>query len=187
MIPAMNTEEQGKRQDRHFGSGRRRAVLGRLAKRTWAWGRRCCSVAARKTLGFASCFSEELTGGGDDSSLDEGERRRAWLGPQEVEVSRIVGSVGRCRDFDGDFRPLKRSLGHRWKSVHGAVTAGKVLPAVKLFEVEGRYFVEDGNHRVSVARYLGVELIDAEVTRILFPDSETINESDIEGYPEARG
>jgi hypothetical protein len=26
------------------------------------------------------------------------------------------------------------------------------------------YFVEDGNHRVSVARYQGVEWIDAEVT-----------------------
>ena len=31
------------------------------------------------------------------------------------------------------------------------------------------YFVEDGNHRVSVARYQGVEMIDAEVTELLPP------------------
>jgi hypothetical protein len=31
------------------------------------------------------------------------------------------------------------------------------------------YFVEDGNHRVSVARYQGVETIEAEVTEIFPP------------------
>jgi hypothetical protein len=30
------------------------------------------------------------------------------------------------------------------------------------------YFVEDGNHRVSVARYQGVETVEAEVTEV-FP------------------
>jgi hypothetical protein len=33
-----------------------------------------------------------------------------------------------------------------------------------LFKVGDAYFVEDGNHRVSVARYQGVEWIEAEVT-----------------------
>jgi hypothetical protein len=35
------------------------------------------------------------------------------------------------------------------------------------------YFVHDGNHRVSVARFPGAEMIDAEVTEF-FP-SRTIN------------
>jgi hypothetical protein len=30
--------------------------------------------------------------------------------------------------------------------------------------LDDAYFVEDGNHRVSVAHYQGVEWIDAEVT-----------------------
>jgi hypothetical protein len=37
------------------------------------------------------------------------------------------------------------------------------LPAIQLYEIGGAYFVRDGNHRVSVARAQGVELIDAEV------------------------
>ena len=35
---------------------------------------------------------------------------------------------------------------------------------MSLYKIGGAYFVLDGNHRVSVARYHGVEWIDAEVT-----------------------
>jgi len=40
------------------------------------------------------------------------------------------------------------------------------LPPVSLLELGGDYFVIDGNHRVSVARFHGVEWIDAEVTEV---------------------
>ncbi len=70
----------------------------------------------------------------------------------EVELSTIVGSVGRCREFDPDFLPIERSLRTRWKSVERALIEGKFLPPVKLYKIGDRYFVEDGNHRVSTAR-----------------------------------
>jgi hypothetical protein len=35
-----------------------------------------------------------------------------------------------------------------------------------LYKIGEAYFVEDGNHRVSVAHYQGVEWIDAEVTEL---------------------
>ena len=35
---------------------------------------------------------------------------------------------------------------------------------MSLLELGGDYFVNDGNYRVSVARFQGVEWIDAEVT-----------------------
>ena len=38
---------------------------------------------------------------------------------------------------------------------------------MRLFKVGDEYFVEDGDHRVSVARYQGVEMIDAEVVELL--------------------
>ena len=41
---------------------------------------------------------------------------------------------------------------------------GQELPPVSLYKVGERYFVEDGNHCVSVARYHGVEMIEAEIT-----------------------
>ncbi len=38
------------------------------------------------------------------------------------------------------------------------------FPPVSLYKVGDAYFVVDGNHRVSVARYHGVEWMDADVT-----------------------
>lgn len=89
---------------------------------------------------------------------------RVHLGRRVVEVSRIDGSVGRWRDFDRSFMPVRSSAGARWKRVALAFHKGVELPPVTLSKIGDSYFVEDGNHRVSVARYQGVEMIDADVT-----------------------
>ena len=86
------------------------------------------------------------------------------LGKRVVAVEKIVGSVGRSGDFDRGFLPARMSLEARWKRVDRAYHGGQDLPPVTLFKVGDSYFVEDGNHRVSVARYQGAEWIDAEVT-----------------------
>jgi hypothetical protein len=98
-----------------------------------------------------------------------GAPNRVRLGPRVVPVERIVGSVGRHRDFDRDFLPAKADLEERWKRVDRAFHLGKELPPVALHKVGGAYFVEDGNHRVSVARYQGVGWIDAEVVELRSP------------------
>ena len=89
------------------------------------------------------------------------------LGRRVVETSAIVGSVGRHQDFDRSFMPVKEGLKSKWERVDRAFHGGEELPPVRLYKFGNRYFVEDGNHRVSVARYQGVEMIDAEVTEIL--------------------
>jgi hypothetical protein len=88
------------------------------------------------------------------------------LGLRVVPTEKIVGSVGRHRDFDRDFLPAKAGVEEKWKRVDRAFHLGKDLPPVALYKVGGAYFVEDGNHRVSVARYQGVEWIDAEVVEL---------------------
>ena len=79
----------------------------------------------------------------------------------------MVGSVGRWREFDGGFMPTRASAG-RWKRVDLAFRTGRDLPPVVLYKLGDDYYVVDGNHRVSVARFEGVEMIDAEVTEF-FP------------------
>ena len=93
------------------------------------------------------------------------------LGRRDVEVSRIVGSVGRYRQFDRGFMPKRTSLQGKWKWVDRAFVRGEELPPVSLYKIGDKYFVLDGNHRVSVARYQGVEMIDAEVVELLTPAS----------------
>ncbi len=91
---------------------------------------------------------------------------QGYLGMRTVEVEKITGSVGRYRDFDAAFLPLKKSMVDRWGRIDRAYHRGDELPAVSLYKIGDRYFVRDGNHRVSVARYHGVAAIDAEVVEI---------------------
>jgi hypothetical protein len=91
-------------------------------------------------------------------------RSRSHAGVQLVPVARIRGSEGRCADFDADFRPLKSLSEARWVSVACARQVDVPLPLVQLIQVGDSYFVRDGHHRISVARWLGQQEIEAEVT-----------------------
>ena len=79
--------------------------------------------------------------------------------------------MGRYRQFDRGFMPKKGSLRDKWKRVDRAFVRGEELPPVSLYKIGDKYFVQDGNHRVWVARYQGVEMIDAEVVELLTPAS----------------
>ncbi len=91
---------------------------------------------------------------------------QVYIGLREVPVSKIVGSVGRHRDFDRAFLPSKPDLGTRWRRIDEIMHRAEELPPVSLFKIGDAYFVNDGNHRVSVAREQGVEMIDAEVVEL---------------------
>jgi hypothetical protein len=86
------------------------------------------------------------------------------LGLQTVPLAQIRGSEGRTTDFDAAFRPLADHSRGRWVSIARARLADEPLPAVELILVDDMYYVRDGNHRISVARALGQQQIDAQVT-----------------------
>ena len=140
MIGFMSVEVQA---EADFDRARRRAFFGRVAARL----RRECT----RLVAFDEVKEEPLA------------HNRRGLGLRVVEVSKIVGSVGRHEAFDRAFMPTKASLAERWKRVDRAFHLGLELPAVRLYKIGDSYFVEDGNHRVSVARYQGVETIEADV------------------------
>ncbi len=127
-----------------FDRARRRAFFGRVAARL----RRECS----RLLAFDEIREGHLA------------HNRRRLGLRDVEGSKVVGSMGRHEDFDRTFMPTKASLAERWKRVDRAFHRGLDLPPVRLYKIGDSYFVEDGNHRVSVARYQGIETIEADVT-----------------------
>ncbi len=87
-----------------------------------------------------------------------------YIGIRQVPIRQIRGSEGRCSDFDASFRPLNIHNEWRWLSVATARLKGVTLPPVELIQVGEDYFVRDGHHRISVARAMGQDYIDAEVT-----------------------
>ena len=84
--------------------------------------------------------------------------------PCAVALADIVGSQGRSADLDREFRPLRPHQRDRWLNIYAARVTGRSLPPVDLIQVGRQYFVRDGHHRISVARALGQEAIDALVT-----------------------
>ncbi|WP_022801461.1 DUF4032 domain-containing protein [Deinococcus ficus] len=112
----------------------------------------------------------------------QGER---WLGVRPIDVDQIIGSVDRYREFDRHYLPREKHLDERWIGVREAQLRGKELPPIQVYSVGGRYFVKDGNHRVSIARRQGQKYIDAEVIELgvtIPPDStDTLKDIIIKG------
>lgn len=102
--------------------------------------------------------------------LEEVKRRlrafeQTYEGVKPIPVDKIVGTSDRLADFDEDFLPRNEELRDRWKRVEKAFPEGD-FPPIVVYELDGRYFVVDGHHRVAVAKQNGVDVIDAEVTRL---------------------
>jgi len=89
-------------------------------------------------------------------------------GVQEILVDAIVGSVNRFQDFNRDFMPLYDQDQERWARVKAAMTSpgSAGLPPIRVYKLGDAYFVLDGNHRVSIAREMGIATIEADVTEI---------------------
>ena len=89
------------------------------------------------------------------------------LGVQEVPLDAIVGSVGRYKDFTRSFMPKSDDDETRWVGVKTAVNDMRGVPPIDVYKVGDAYFVNDGNHRVSVARQLGSDTIAAHVVEVV--------------------
>ncbi len=126
-----------------FAQARKRARQGQFWSRLT---RRSQGLLALKQVRAACTIQDERDGG-----------------VRTVPISRIRGSEGRSRYFDRDFNPLHDQTRGRWLSIAVAQQQGKVLPLVSLIQVGDVCFVQDGHHRISVARARGQTAIEARV------------------------
>ena len=112
-----------------------------------------------------------------------------YLGLREIPLDKIVGSVGRYRDFTRTFLPRTTAVRSRWQRLDALARGPEGFPPIEVYKVGEVYFVIDGNHRVSVARQLGAKTIEAYVTelRTPVPIDENTTEKDLiqkEAYAE---
>lgn len=88
------------------------------------------------------------------------------LGLKSIPLDSIVGTVDRTKDFDRRFRPTSGRTRGRWERIAAAQRRGEAFPPISVYRIGDLHFVRDGHHRVSVARSLGREDIDAYVTEV---------------------
>ncbi|NLY52612.1 MAG: ParB N-terminal domain-containing protein [Firmicutes bacterium] len=89
------------------------------------------------------------------------------MGVTAIEIDKIVGSVDRYKDFDQNFEWIHRRPDARSRAIEQAMARGEILPPIEVFELDNKYFVVDGHHRVRAAKRIGQEFLDANVTKLI--------------------
>lgn len=115
-------------------------------------------------------------------ALDDMLEKRSLLnevpvGTREIPLPQVVGTVtrGRQEAFACNFMPLlapDTEFGNKWTSLMEYQTNEGIQDAVVVTEYMGKFYVTEGNKRVSVMKYLEMPTILANVTRILPPPSD---------------
>ena len=132
-------------------------------------------LRARRRQAFAR-LTRRLQGGPDVGAIlpfDEvvaalGRTGERDAGLQTIDLDAIAGTVGRTQaGFDRAFRPTTPAVRVRWERIAKIMREGGSLPPISVYQVGDVYFVRDGHHRVSVARALGRDAIDASVVEVL--------------------
>ena len=105
---------------------------------------------------------------------------RTDLGLVEIPTELIVGTraAGRRAAFAGNFMPLlsyNTEFGFKWISLCSAHLGDEgIRDAIKCYEYLGRFYVEEGNKRVSVLKSYDAPTIPGRVTRLIPVWSEDI-------------
>ena len=127
--------------------------------------------SARGIFGFSFKKKENLKSF-SEIQKEENAYNSVNLGIKEVSLDKIVGSVEKYADFDKNFVPKNNVVKQRWINIYIGYTSDSMLPMVILYKIKDNYYVYDGNHRVSVAKFLNFATIEAQVEEFL-PTKDT--------------
>ena len=106
------------------------------------------------------------------------------LGLVSIPISLIVGtkSSGRTYALAGNFMPLlsiESEFASKWLNLcNDQLGDTGIHDPIKCYEYMGRFYVEEGNKRVSVLKALDASMISADVTRVIpsYSDDDSIRD-----------
>lgn len=134
----------------------------RIARSRGLWEVLRCRISKRNA--YLRSFRDSVA----ESRLAEAR----YLGIQFVATRDIIGSLGRAREFSRSFLPVgnRAMQRERWRQSYTRLLCGAVCPPVQVCKVGESYYVVNGHHRVSAARYLNVKTIQAHVSNLDITD-----------------
>ncbi|MBQ4253596.1 MAG: hypothetical protein II712_02090 [Erysipelotrichaceae bacterium] len=94
------------------------------------------------------------------------------IGRMEIPLSRVVGTKNRDRAlcFAPDFMPLldeRSEFAWKWAALYDIQMEEGIKDPIKVYEYLWNFYVEEGNKRVSVLKYLDGISVYADITRII--------------------
>ena len=105
------------------------------------------------------------------------------LGLVQIPIKQIVGTKtgGRSSAFAANFMPIfeeDSEFAVKWKHLCDAHLTEGIHDPIKAFEYMNRFYVLEGNKRVSVLKFFGADTIEGVVTRIM-PERDGSEEVEI--------
>jgi basic membrane protein A len=94
------------------------------------------------------------------------------LGIMDIPLEKVVGTKteGRTSAFASNFMPLlseKSEFGAKWAYLYDHQIEEGIHDPIEAYEFMNQYYVQEGNKRVSVLKYVGAFSISASVTRLI--------------------
>ncbi len=108
----------------------------------------------------------------DDILPEKGSYSEVPLGLVQIPIEQIVGTrtAGRSNSFAGNFMPILKEdteFASKWANLSSIHVDEGIRDPIKAYEYMNKFYVEEGNKRVSVMKYFGVVSIPGNVTRIV--------------------
>lgn len=102
-----------------------------------------------------------------------------------ISLERVVGTYqsSRSNAFAANFMPLlsdSSEFGGKWIALCASHLESGIRDPIRVYEYLWRYYVAEGNKRVSVLKYFGAQSYEAEITRLIPQYDE--NDADICRY-----
>ncbi len=94
------------------------------------------------------------------------------LGIAEIPLSQIVGTrnADRQNAFASNFMPIldtDTEFATKWSHLYDSAVDEGIRDQIIVYEYKRKFYVQEGNKRVSVSRYLGIADILANITRVM--------------------
>lgn len=113
----------------------------------------------------------------DDILPPRGSYSEVPLGLVQIPIEQIVGTKtgGRSSAFAGNFMPILREnteFAYKWAALSESHLNEGIRDPIKAYEYMNKFYVEEGNKRVSVLKYYDAVSVPGVVTRILPPRTD---------------
>lgn len=94
------------------------------------------------------------------------------LGLMDIPLNKVIGTKteGRTNAFAGNFMPLlpeQSEFGAKWANLYDHQIDEGIHDPIVAYEFMNRFYVQEGNKRVSVMKYVGAYSISGYVTRLV--------------------
>ncbi len=140
-----------------------------MAKEDYIKAKKLGDQACREAIGagsspYVGVLEDVLKGAGVLSETD--------LGVTEIPLERIAGTYdgGRKTAFAPNFMPIlaeNSEFAVKWSLLYDSLVEKGLRESIRAYEYMNRYYVVEGNKRVSVMKFLGALSIPGAVTRVI--------------------